>query len=103
MIAHGASIMEAEIGRLRTANALLSKRKSRKRKVLKGVNTISVAAGIKLNKQRSVAKSAATRNHSTPKQRRYGRCREPGHRIKTCKMAPIDVPSDGDHIAITIE
>jgi hypothetical protein len=68
MIAYGASIIEAEIGRLRTINALLSKRKLCKRKVLKGVNTISVAAGIKLNKQQSVAKSAATCNRSIPKQ-----------------------------------
>jgi hypothetical protein len=103
IIAHGASIMEAEIGRLRTANALLSKRKSRKRKVLKGVNTISVADGVKLNEQRSVAESAAARNRSAPKQRRCGRCREPGHRIETCKMAPIDVPSNEDHIVVVTE
>ena len=103
MIAHGASIMEAEIGRLRTANALLSKRKSRKRKVLKGINTISVADGLKLKEQRSVAESVTTCKGFVPKQRRCGRCREPGHRIETCKMAPIDVPSDEDHIAVTTE
>ena len=81
MIAHGASIMEAEIGRLRTANTLLTRRKSRKRKVLKDINTISVADGLKLKEQRSVAESVAACKGPAPKQRRCGRCREPGHRI----------------------
>ena len=36
MIAHGALIIEVEINQLRKANKALSKRKARKRKVLKG-------------------------------------------------------------------
>ena len=43
LIAHGASMMQLEIERLRSANKVLSKRKARKRKILKGVTIISVA------------------------------------------------------------
>jgi hypothetical protein len=48
MIAHGASIMEIEIRTLRKANELLSKRKQRKRKVLKGFVSQSIADGLQL-------------------------------------------------------
>ena len=37
MIAHGASIMEIEIGQLRKANETLSKRKQRKKKSTEGI------------------------------------------------------------------
>jgi hypothetical protein len=46
MIAHGASIMEAEIVRLRKANTTLSARKQRKKKVLKGADTRLIADGL---------------------------------------------------------
>jgi hypothetical protein len=101
MITYGASIMEVELARLRTANALLSKRRSRKRKVLRGINTMSIADGLKRSRERPVAGSRASDGGSGQKQRRCGRCREPGHRIETCKMAPIHAPSDEDHIVVT--
>jgi hypothetical protein len=93
MIAHGASIMQAEIEQLRTANALLSKRKSRKRKVLKGATTVSVAQGLEIRSQLAIARIATANNTSGPRQRRCGRCRQPGHRIETCKEPPIDIAS----------
>ena len=46
MIAHGAQIMEVEIGRLRKANELLLMRKQRKKKVLKGFVSRSIADGL---------------------------------------------------------
>ena len=90
MIAHGASIMQAEIERLRAANALLSKRKSRKRKILKGATIISVAQGLELGSQQAIARNAIANNSSVRGRRRCGRCRQPGHRIETCKEPPVD-------------
>jgi hypothetical protein len=94
MIAHGASIMEIEIERLRTANALLSKRKQRKKKAYRGINTMSIADGLKRNVQSSITESTPSNGSSTAKQRRCGRCREPGHRIETCKMPQVDVQNN---------
>jgi hypothetical protein len=94
MIAHGACIMETELERLRTANTLLSKRKARKRKAFRGIDTISVADGLKRQEQESIEGGTPSNSGSAPKQRRCGRCREPGHRIETCKMAQIDVRSN---------
>jgi hypothetical protein len=85
LIAHGALIMQVEIEQLRSANALLSKRKSRKRKVLKGATTISVAQGLEIGSRLAVAQNVTDNNVSGPRQRRCGRCRQPGHRIETCK------------------
>jgi hypothetical protein len=48
MMAHSAAVLSTEVSRLRAANALLSKRKERKRKVLKGAITISVADGLEM-------------------------------------------------------
>jgi hypothetical protein len=93
IIALGASILEAELGRLQTANALLTKGKARKRKVLESINTLLVADVLKRKEQLSVAESAASSSWLC-----CGRFREPGHQIKTCKMALIDVSSDDGHI-----
>jgi hypothetical protein len=60
LMAHGASVMQVELERLRAANALLSKRKSRKRKVLKGVTSISVADALKLKDQQAIAGNEAS-------------------------------------------
>lgn len=90
LIAHGASVMQVEIERLRSANALLSKRKSRKKKVLKGATTLSVAQGLELGGQQVIARKATANNAFAPLQRRCRRCRQPGHRIETCKQPPID-------------
>jgi hypothetical protein len=91
LIAHGASIMQLEIERLRSANTVLSKRKSRKRKVLRGATTISVARGLEIGTQLVIPQDIAVNTGSEPRQRRCGRCRQPGHRIETCKAPPIDV------------
>jgi hypothetical protein len=82
--------MQVEIERLRSANTLLSKRKLRKRKVLKGATTISVAQGLELGSQLTIARDEALNKALKWRPRRCGRCREPGHQIKTCKQLPID-------------
>ena len=51
--------MQVEIKNLRAANELLSKRKSRKRKVLKGVTTIAVADGLQLKDAQATTQAAA--------------------------------------------
>lgn len=86
-VVHGASIMEVEIARLRKANEMLSKRKQRKRKVLKGANTLSIAAGLQMTAQRrnqDVIEQSGDGPVRAP--RRCGHCREPGHRIETCAI-----------------
>jgi DDE superfamily endonuclease len=96
LIAHGASVMQIELESLRAANMILSKRKKRKRKVLKGAITLSVAEGLLLKDQQTIARNMASNGASEPRQRRCGRCREPGHRIETCKLPPIDVASPAE-------
>jgi hypothetical protein len=91
MITHRASIMETEIERLRTANALLSKQKQRKKKAYRGINTISIANSLKRKVQPSITESTPSNGSSTAKQRRCGRYCEPGHRIETCKMPQVDI------------
>jgi hypothetical protein len=100
MIAHGASIMEVEIGRLRKANETLSKRKTRKRKVLKGFVSKSIADRLQLIAQRqnqgTVDQTNAADNGPVQRQRRCGRCREPGHRIDTCLQPQLATPDNVD-------
>jgi hypothetical protein len=90
LITHRASVMQVELDRLRAANTLLSKRKSRKRKVLKGVTSISVAEALQFNNQPVVTQNEASIEASLRRQRRCGRCRQPGHRIETCTQPQID-------------
>lgn len=90
LIAHGASMMQLEIERLRSANRVLSKRKAQKRKVLKGATTISVASGLEIGSQLAISRNATANSGSEPRRRRCGRCRQPGHRIETCKERPVD-------------
>jgi hypothetical protein len=100
MIAHGASIMEVEIGRLRKANEALSKRKQRKKKVLKGFISKSIADGLQLVAQRQgqdiIDQTNTTDNGAVRRQRRCGRCREPGHRIETCPQPQLATPENID-------
>jgi hypothetical protein len=90
MIAHSAAVLSTEVSRLQAANILLSKRKERKRKVLKGTITISVADGLEMGSQLATAQSVIASDGSAPQRRRCGRCRQPGHRITTCKEPAID-------------
>jgi hypothetical protein len=55
MMAHSAVVLSTEVSRLRAANVLLSKRKERKRKVLKGAITISVADSLEMGSQLATA------------------------------------------------
>jgi hypothetical protein len=100
MIAHGASIMEIEIGRLRRANNILTQRKTRKKKVLKGAVTRSIADGLQLSTQRGDQDTneqiGATNNGPVRRQQRCGRCRELGHRVTTCKQPQLTTPENID-------
>ena len=88
MIAHGASIMEVEINQLRKANEALSKRKARKRKVLKGFVSRSITDGLQsiLQHQNRAQNQQISKSSDNPvrRVRRCRRCREPGHRVETC-------------------
>ena len=90
MIAHGASILESEIGRLRKANETLSKRKQRKKKVLRGAISRSIADGLQLvaqhQNQGTINQNSISGDGPAPRQRRCGHCREPGHRIDGCPI-----------------
>ena len=93
MIAHGASIMEVEISRLRRANGILSARKKRKKKAIRGSNSRSIADGLALIETRvERAQNASTNAGVVPRQRRCGRCCQPGHRVETCMMTLLDTP-----------
>ena len=95
MIAHGASIMEVEIGRLRRANDILTARKKRKKRVIRGSNSRSVAEGLALIARQAVSdQNDAAIAVTAPRQRRCGRCRQPGHRIETCRMPPLVTPEN---------
>jgi hypothetical protein len=100
MIAHGASIMEAEIKNLRKANEILSKRKQRKRKVLKGFVSRSITDGLQLVAQRqgqdTIDQTGTADDGPVRRQRRCGRCREPGHRIETCPQPQLATTENVD-------
>jgi hypothetical protein len=107
MIAHGASIMEVEIARLRKANTLLSKRKQHKKKVLKGAMPRSIADGLQLSAQLAGQdidrQNGASDDGPVRRQRRCGRCREPGHRVETCPQPQLTAPENVDPSLLSIE
>jgi hypothetical protein len=89
--------MEIEINQLRKANETLSKRKTRKRKVLKGFVSRSIADGLQSISQHQnrtqTQQTDGSGGNSISRVRRCGRCREPGHRIETCpqpQLATLD-------------
>jgi len=102
MIAHGASIIELKIGRLKKANEALSKRKTQKRKVIKGSISRSVSKSLQSASQGG-NQQVIKRNEVAPtrRQRRYGRCREPGHRVKTCPQPQLVSPDIIDPALLT--
>ena len=97
-MAHKLVLTEAEIKALRTANELLSKRRKRKKRLLKDTESLTVQEGldiiahIAINAQWRVEMrgSCSKRQRVEKGPRRCGRCREPGHRIETCPMDPPD-------------
>lgn len=105
-MAHRHSILEIENRELRAANTALTKRKERKRKVIKGASTISISDGLQLavrqQERRQLGQIGSAGGGRLRQPRRCGRCREPGHRVETCKMAPIETPSNEDHIDIAM-
>ena len=103
-MAHRHSILEIENRELRAANTTLTKRKERKRKVIKGASTIAISDGLQLavqqQERRQISQIRPAGDGRSRQPRRCGRCREPGHRIETCKMAPIETLREEDHIDI---
>jgi hypothetical protein len=97
-MAHRHSILEIENRELRAANTMLTKRKERKRKVIKGVSTVSISDRLQLAIRKQEGRQIdqnGPNSHGRPRQpRRCGRYREPGHRINTCKIAPVETPSN---------
>jgi hypothetical protein len=97
-MAHRLAILEAENAALRTANELATKRRQRKRKRIKYSGSLTVQEGLDLIDQTAVNTQILqeTRQHRTrpegsaPRQRRCGRCREPGHRIETCPLSLLE-------------
>jgi hypothetical protein len=91
-------ILKIENRELRAANAALIKRKERKRKVIKGVSTVSISEGLQLaikqQERRQIDQIRPASDGRSRQSRRCGRCRELGHRIETCKMAPIETSSN---------
>jgi predicted phosphoribosyltransferase len=65
-MAYSAVVLSTEVSHLRAANALLSKRKERKQKVLKGAITILVADGLEIGSQLATAQSVIASDGSTP-------------------------------------
>lgn len=81
--------MDVELGRLRKANDMLSKRKTRTKKLLRGVSTLSIADGLQLSSQHKEQRTAAQNGRSgegaAQRRRCCGRCHQPGHNTQTCK------------------
>jgi DDE superfamily endonuclease len=97
-MAHRLTILEAENLALRKANKLATKRKQRKKKRIQRQGSLTVQDGLDLIDQSAVdvqilqeVRQSRTRSDGgAPRQRRCGRCREPGHRIETCPMRKLD-------------
>jgi hypothetical protein len=105
LIAHGASMIEVELGKLREANATLSKRKQRKRKIIKGATSQLVADGlqmsVRLQAQNVIAENSGSGDMRIRQPRRCGRCCEPGHRVETCKLPFPATPINIDPILLS--
>jgi hypothetical protein len=88
------ALAQAENRRLRTANAELSRRKSRQKKVIGNQRILTQVEGTLIANQIAAdAVRASQRDGGSgessvriPRQRRCGLCREPGHRRETCSL-----------------
>jgi len=98
-IAHQLAILEAENTALRTATELATKRRQRKKKRLQYHGSLTIQDGLDLINQtaleeqisRETGQGRTRANGSTPRQRRYGRCRKLGYRVKTCLIRLLEV------------
>ena len=105
MMVYGASIVRSEVGKLRAVNTLLSKRKQRKRRVISTGITVAISEGLQLaaslQNPAVIDRKAVSSGETKRQQRRCGRCRQPGHRVETCRVPQIDAPITQDNVDIT--
>ncbi len=95
---HRITLLEAEVSSLRTANKLATQRRKQKRKQIRQSGSLTVQDGQDLLAQREVnmqileevRQSSRTIGMSATRQRRCGRCRQPGHRIETCPQPNLE-------------
>jgi DDE superfamily endonuclease len=91
-------ILKAEVTALRKANEALSRRKRRQKKRIQRGGTLTIAEGVDLINQANVdaqiqrerRERAVQSGGDAPRQRRCGRCRQPGHNITTCPQHLLD-------------
>ena len=91
-------ILKAEVTALRKANEALSRRKRRQKKRIQRGGTLTIAEGVDLINQANVdaqiqrerREGAVQSGGDAPRQRRCGRCRQPGHNITTCPQHLLD-------------
>jgi hypothetical protein len=95
MLAHQFELLKACNAELEVANAAYIKRKSRKRKRLQAGGTLTAEEGLQLAaikdgtaKHRKIyAREGDKAESGALRQRRCGRCGEPGHNARTCNKA----------------
>jgi hypothetical protein len=98
-MAHQLAILQAENAALRKANELVTQRKHRQKKRIQQRGSLIVQDGLNLIDQSDIntqiledmRQSSNSSNATAGRQRRCGRCREPGHRITTCSLGPRDI------------
>jgi len=107
-VAHKAVIIADEAAKLRESNELLSRRKGAKKKVLPGKTRVRVSDGLQIIAESTLdmlQNPLEVPNGDTPvpRQRRCGRCRQPGHRRETCQMPQPQTPVVLDEIEVICE
>jgi hypothetical protein len=94
MMSASATLLRAQVAELQKANELATRRRRRQKRRVQREGTLTIAEGQDIISQRSIEQqlqvemreSRARGGTGPPKQRRCGRCREPGHRIETCPL-----------------
>lgn len=87
-------LLRSEVKRLQAANTALLKRKARKKKQIQNRGSLIKAQGSQLIDQidvnaqieQEIGQGIVRRVGGPSAPRRYGRCRQPGHRIETCPV-----------------
>jgi hypothetical protein len=86
-------LVQEEIGRLRDAVDMLTKRKTRKRRYVRAEETLTVSkvSNLITAKEGSSREEGETPTKRVRVERRCGRCSEIGHNSRTCKVEILDV------------
>jgi hypothetical protein len=96
-IAHNMVLLQEEVGRLRDAVEVSTKRKTRKRRYIQAEETLTVGeiADLVAEKEGGGRGSGETPAKRVRAERHCGRCGEIGHNSRTCKVE-IEVADDSD-------